>query len=406
MTIMLAGELAPRVRHRLAAALEAANVPVQHCATLDGARQRLSAEPLPVAVITHVEANGAKRFLGWMRDQLRFLHVAALVVVDWPSEEEYARALALGADDVVLDSDIAGTVRRCAMLIQRGPVHDRPPAAPNGLCVVQHPDQARRAATGRALRQAGFDVMFATKVAEVLEQVRQAKPAMVILAEQTVWQEADDAVKRVRANAASPSLPCVICVSDTDARQLRGSATAIPNIALMQDGASPTDALFLVNRLLMSSSPSNLRASPRTLHQALCSFRTSAKDAELQHGVTYNVSRGGVYVRTLDPPASGERVTVKLRPPGRAGTMELVGRVAWVARPVLGATVAAPPGFGVELLRSECLEGEWQRYQAAMALADEEVMTEASFAHSPRSGVFEIALGAASLGAAPLGATP
>jgi hypothetical protein len=59
-----------------------------------------------------------------------------------------------------------------------------------------------------------------------------------------------------------------------------------------------------------------------------------------------NLSPGGAFIRTLDPPAPGRRLLLQLEVPG-VGTIDALGRVAWVKRVVGGS------GVGVEFLRAD-----------------------------------------------------
>ncbi len=60
-----------------------------------------------------------------------------------------------------------------------------------------------------------------------------------------------------------------------------------------------------------------------------------------------NLSPGGALIRTLDPPAAGRRVLLQLEVPG-VGTIDALGRVAWVKR-----VVGSPGEVGVEFLRAD-----------------------------------------------------
>ncbi|MCC7534667.1 MAG: hypothetical protein IT379_00560 [Deltaproteobacteria bacterium] len=377
MATMIAGELSPRVRQRLAAVLDANGLAPQHCVTLDGARARLSAEPLPTALLMPIESTGARRFLSWLRSQQRLGALTVLGIVDWPSEEDFQRAFAAGVDDVVVEDDESGVLRRIRALASRA--HRAEGRSASGRCLVQHPDQPRRASLGRALRQAGYDVTFACSLEEVLDRLVLDPPGVVLVAEPQLWESVAQAIEEARRVSERPDLPFVVCVSELDAARLRASSTPVLNVSLMQTQAGPSDALFLVNRLLSSAVESNGRSSARILYDTFCSIRPLDEPGTSRYAMTFNVSRGGLYVRTFDPVPRGSLVQLKLRPPSVGSTVELVGRVAWTCAPGNGPTVTAPPGFGVELLRGECLAAEWTRYQTAVALAEHESTVEFPF---------------------------
>ena len=58
------------------------------------------------------------------------------------------------------------------------------------------------------------------------------------------------------------------------------------------------------------------------------------------------ISIGGVFIRTLDPPAKGRRLLLQIHLPG-GESIEMVGRVAWTRVPLPSAHEA---GVGVEFV--------------------------------------------------------
>jgi len=69
-----------------------------------------------------------------------------------------------------------------------------------------------------------------------------------------------------------------------------------------------------------------------------------------------NLSRGGVFIPTEDPPAPGRRLLVEIHVPNRE-PIEAIGRVAW-SKKVLGSTGAAGAaddvsGVGIEFIGAE-----------------------------------------------------
>ncbi len=72
---------------------------------------------------------------------------------------------------------------------------------------------------------------------------------------------------------------------------------------------------------------------------------------------TANLSRGGAYVRSWEPLASGRRVVLTIELPDRR-ELQLVGRVAWTRRelrPEAGDRLEAP-GYGVEFADASTAE--------------------------------------------------
>jgi hypothetical protein len=86
-----------------------------------------------------------------------------------------------------------------------------------------------------------------------------------------------------------------------------------------------------------------------------------AGGAEDDLGFTYNVSSGGVFVRTLAPLDSGQEGWLELWPPRSERAVRLAGRVAW--RRAFGPNESAtvPPGFGIQLMGG--LTGDLERWE-------------------------------------------
>ena len=69
-------------------------------------------------------------------------------------------------------------------------------------------------------------------------------------------------------------------------------------------------------------------------------------------GITSNLSRGGLFVRTIRPPAVGSVVLVRLRPRNRATTIVLRGKVVHTRAAPVMLTHSPPAGFAVEVLEA------------------------------------------------------
>jgi hypothetical protein len=129
--------------------------------------------------------------------------------------------------------------------------------------------------------------------------------------------------------------------------------------------------VFLANELERGGA-GDKRASRRLLYGTTVSFRGAGRDAD-EHGFSYNLSLGGLYVRTLAPPED-DLVWLEIRPPRSERRVRLEGRVVWRRKfgPSEGATV--PPGFGVALTDAtrrdlEAWEGGYRAFSEVLGLA-------------------------------------
>jgi hypothetical protein len=211
--------------------------------------------------------------------------------------------------------------------------------------VVAFADPDERRMRARPLRSVGFEVLFAadpdelvgalalSEVCAVLSDAGlfRATPARDVLA----LQAADPSRRPWVLTTATPEVPGLL-------RELLSARASV-----VGRNAPPEDALFLLNDLLRTHDTDG-RESPRLLHATVARFR-AAGGQRVRHGVTYNVSKEGVFVRTVLPPARGSLVWLELRPHGDDAMVHLECQVVWT-RP-FGASLgaSAPAGFGVHV---------------------------------------------------------
>jgi hypothetical protein len=129
------------------------------------------------------------------------------------------------------------------------------------------------------------------------------------------------------------------------------------------DVCSPADAVLLAANNLSSQSRTR-RSTERLLYATMVRFREVG--GEFDHvGCTYNVSAGGLYVRTLAMP-QGDTVWIEVTPPGSMERVRLEGRIAWRTPVTRRADCPTPVGFGVEIVDATktSLEGWKQGYRS------------------------------------------
>ena len=287
---------------------------------------------------------------GWRADP-RYHATPVIAIADEPVEDRFLQALVAGADDLLLAGDQNGLQRRLAALAERPPIE----RDNRGSVVVVDPDVGRRRRLGRPLFRSGLSVDFASS----LEEIAGRSVDVAVIHESCGEEGCDDVQHAVRSILKIDHLPVVVVTEASEVhagRRVERTAAIPANV--------PADHLLFVVNELLNPGPAELRASPRLLHASLCSFRVAGVPVP-RYGVTFNISRGGVFVRTLDAPAIGESVWVEFRPPSSDAAVHLRGTVAW--RTLGGAT---PPGFAVQFLAHRCpsddLAAYRDRYQALL----------------------------------------
>jgi hypothetical protein len=102
----------------------------------------------------------------------------------------------------------------------------------------------------------------------------------------------------------------------------------LSGIAAVDGFAAPENVLFASNELRAGAV--NNRKTPRLLYGTTVAFRGAGRERD-DLGFTYNVSCGGIYVRTLAPPDDDE-TWIELRPPRSDRLVRLVAKIAWRRR--------------------------------------------------------------------------
>lgn len=315
--------------------------------------------PPPRAVLLSRLADMAA-FVGWMRERAELFSVPVLAIVAHPSEDEFRRAFDAGADDVLVQGDALGARRRMRRLAEVLP--QQRPAAARGLALVAAADIARRRQLGRTLRQAGFEVAFASEARELVAMSRANSPALLVATPSFPPMGGDAAVRSVRTATAKPELPAVVI----------GAARCARHESSAQQSAHARPALVLLAETAIASvDPLEQRRSKRVPYATICSFRVRGL-MEPTYGMTHDISRGGLYVRTLDPPPPGSEVWIELRTHDGAA-VHLRGTVGWRRDPSQ-VTGAAPAGFGLAIDPAACppldLDAYVRAYDQSLQAAD------------------------------------
>ena len=370
MDVVIIGEFPEERREALRFASTRAGCRTSFHGEVSHARQALRFGAAPSAVVIDGCVPGLEGFVEWMRGEGRLFTVPVLVTAPVPSQAAFADAQSMGADDVVLERDLGGLTRRLAHLADFDP--QARPATRCGTAVIAHASSRRRRLLGRILRMSGFDLTFAQDAeelvalaaAEVAATGTQSDsvpvPEVPVLLVASMDLPPAGPLEAMQRSAIHT--PLVVLGPTRALGELRESAVMLPDCSVGSDQAPPDHLLFLANELLRGPG-ANHRASARVLHGAVCAFRP-AGGLEPEYGLTYNISREGLYVRTLDPPKRGATLWLELRPPGERCAVHLRGECVWVKkadRPG-GAT---PPGFGVALRPEACPPEDLSAYQRA-----------------------------------------
>lgn len=332
-----------------------AGLRVERVAAGQSIEERLRREQ-PRAIVLSASDPAAEQVCFRVRGEPAAAGVAVLITSDDVSEIGFAEALSWGADDVIVSPHREGLVRRLRPLRRI-----LPSKAPlRGSVIVVDPDARRRVMAARTLRNAGFSVIFAASTGEALAEA--ARPDIeLIVAASAAEHHARALVAPLRA--AGRSTPVVIAAPPRDLASLRATMASFDRVAVTDSFGSPENILFVANDLERHAAGES-RMHTRALYGSAVRFRSAGAERD-DMGYCFNVSEGGMYVRTLAPLPLGDEVWLELVPPRCDRRVRLEGRVAWVRRFEQCARATAPAGFGLQITGGSVADLE--RYQRGVA---------------------------------------
>jgi len=307
-----------------------------------------SSEPM-AAFLLRVDAATAESFTIERRAEPHHAFVPVFSWSDTVSDLGFAEAFASGADDLVDASrDMALRIRLRQIPKQ---MHSLPEAT-RGRVLVADPDRVRRVVIGRVLRNAGYSVTFAS-TEEDAKAAFLDSPLSLVVCTCCLMKELRATIVASQEGGDGP-----MWIVSSPPRNLRECRDRLEGLARVTttDAFAPAENILFVSNEMSRPCDVDKRATPRLLYGTTVAFRGRGREQD-DFGYTYNISEGGLYVRTLAPP-DDELVWLELCPPRADRRVRLVGKVAW--RRGLGSSQYAtvPAGFGVELVDGARMDRE------------------------------------------------
>jgi Tfp pilus assembly protein PilZ len=293
-----------------------------------------------------------------LREQTRFAMVPVFGLAARREDLTFIELFTLGGDDLVpmgAGEALARRLRR--LVVSRAPAGPESLGGRAGSAIVASPDARWRSVVGRALYAGGYSVRFVMNATELVDESLRVGVKVVVAADDLEPDGAVVAAKRARERGSEAAW---IVVSPPKRMAAVHVAVASLGRAAVVDGfAPPENVLFRANELVARPGPDQ-RASPRLLYGTTVAFRGAGRDED-EVGFSYNVSVGGVYVRTLAPLESGQEVWLDMFAPRSQRRVRLAGTVAWRRAFGVQERATVPPGFGVKIL--DGLAGDLDRWR-------------------------------------------
>lgn len=318
----------------------------------------------PLAIVLRHDAPGAAEFCTRARMESRLSLVPIFSVAPQASDLAFAELFSWGGDDLVGSASPQPIVRRLRSLLGHQAQQARSGSSgahravrPQSSAVVAGSEATWRTVMGRALFSGGFAVRFATSGESLAGECARGGVDVVVAVDDLEPRGA--AALLASSRAAGSTTPWVLVAPPKRMATAHAAAKASTRASVADGFAPPENVLFLVNELLAARGVDK-RASSRMLYGTAVAFRPAGRDED-EIGYSYNVSAGGIYVRTTAAPDPGQEVWLEMWPPRVERRVRLAGKVAWrrPIGPVGGATV--PAGFGVQITDGLC--GDLERWR-------------------------------------------
>lgn len=267
--------------------------------------------------------------------------VPVVAIVDDPWSPLVTDAFASGVDDYLPRRQLDRLEQKVAAVAGGGALLGQ---SASGKVVLVDPDRNQRVLLAQQLRRMGFDVHFALDIESIPD---------------------GDEVKMVVISAAldvgaalskrESELPWLIV---GEREQLGGvDAVEAKRTKLFDTGGDPGQIVFVANQLLTEEF-TQLRASKRLVYGVPIHFGgvQNGSAGIRTYGYTYNISLGGLFVRTLTPPAMGTVLDLRFSPPAGRGRVLVTGRVVWRQEQPVGRN-GVPCGFGLQYAELPLADG-------------------------------------------------
>lgn len=335
--LLALGKFRREERAALAVAAEQAAFLLHAVDTSDEATDWLSSHDAHAALL---ESEHSESLAVEARSSVRHVRLPMLALSRNVSDLAFTDAFSWGADDVLPFGEVRPLLTRLRSLPRE---QAEPPKAGRGDALVAEADRTRRTVVARVLRNAGYSVTFAVTADDAASFAERPDLSLAVINAE-LMPDLRPVVERARAAGSRANF--VLSCAPRDLRAVREGLDDLSGVAAVDGFAAPENVLFASNEL-RAGGPNN-RKSARLLYGTTVAFRGAGRERD-DLGFTYNVSSGGLYVRTLAPPDDDE-TWIELRPPRSDRLVRLVVKIAWRRRFNFNENATVPPGFGAQVL--------------------------------------------------------
>lgn len=308
---------------------------VIHADSLEQASSLLSAET-PLCVLTNCATPTGLGICLLEVDAPAGRSQPIIAVVEDPWSNEVDNAFSVGVDDYVSLGNLDQLQLKLQALRLRG---NAPPPDLSSVVVLADPDRGRRKNLARVLRRLGMDVFFARKYGDFPppEKVRLVVSHCGLPPEG--WSRSRDAFRE----DSGREVPWVTLGTPDELEMARELGVGEPRLRFFNLRSDPNQLILLANELLKSPLVTK-RKSERFAYGAPLSFDIPNSWQQVWSYIL-NISLGGLFIRTLNPPPMGTEVEMEFPPPFSQERVRVRSKVAWRQEP--GCPSGLPSGVGV-----------------------------------------------------------
>jgi hypothetical protein len=318
-----------------------------------------------VALVPYEPGRMAERAFA-VRTREGMADVMLVAVAPELSDTVFEESLSSGIDDCCLSTE------RALTRTLRGLEHlDEAPRSSHKDLVALVADESAtaRIAIAGAFRRAGFVVRFAADAADLTREA--AEPNLAVAVVSATIADSVSAITPFRryASGLSPDAAWIVNTPPRQVAAMRERVAGSDGVAIeVHDAFAIPETLLFVANAMKSQHGVDQRRAPRVLYGTAVYFR-AAGQAHAHVGFSYNVSSGGLYVRSLCPPEMGDQLWIELVPPRSPRLVHLEAKVAWRRASGPNDTAVVPPGFGLQITGGAVADLElFERgYQAYLA---------------------------------------
>jgi len=192
-------------------------------------------------------------------------------------------------------------------------------------------------------RREGFELLVARNGREAFDLIVEHQPDLVLMDLYMPEMNGDECCRKVKEDPELSSIPFIMVTyagREEDVHRCRE--------------AGCEEILFkpIDRNQLLEKSRSLLRVTERAAHRIPARIRVhyGTGEGQLLTDYSVNLSSGGLFLETADPPAEGTPLQLEFFLPARPDPIRCNGRIAWINPPDAKKKPDLPSGMGVQFV--------------------------------------------------------